>query len=89
MHSVSSTVVVVGGKVVVVVEVVVLVVVEVVVLVDISVVSVESIESTVFTGAVVSPSIDVSVAYCDADCAPHAVNQAHAPNTRTLLSFTL
>lgn len=86
MHSVSSTVVVVGGTVVVVVEVVVLVVVEVVVVVDISVVSVES---AVFTGAVVSPSIDVSVAYCDADCAPHAVNQAHAPNTRTLLSFTL
>ncbi|MFM7820100.1 MAG: hypothetical protein ACKO97_06875, partial [Actinomycetota bacterium] len=86
----SSTVVVVGGEVVVVVvEFVVLVVVEVVVLVDISVMSVESSESAVFTGAVVSPSIDVSVAYCDADCAPHAVNQAHAPNTRTLLSFTL
>lgn len=82
---------VVGGRVVVVV-----VVVEAVVVVDNSVVSVDSVDSvssvvSVTSGSelcVTSDTFDVSVAYCEADCAPQPAVTTIKKPAKIFASFT-
>ena len=85
----SRTVVVVGGTVVVVVVVVVIVVVvSIVVSVEV-VVDTSSTVVSVTSSPEASEVTEVSVAYCDADCAPQPETTTNRKITEILASFTV
>ena len=85
----SRTVVVVGGTVgVVVVVSIVVVVVSIVVSVEV-VVDTSSTVVSVTSSPEASEATEVSVAYCDADCAPQPETATNRNITEILVSFTV